>query len=198
MLENLREEKEQGALRAAELQREKEAELERQRHEEEEEQRRLAAEQKAVAEKSHTTKVMNGHQRTSSEVDYGIENGNPNVGSPSAKNRNPKPATKAGRASAAAAGRSTESSKQVRKADKPKPVIRQMRMVANLLVTLLKNMGRSMSANPLSFLRTLLVVFGVLMALSRADVRNRLRRITDSGWQKIRGTVGMGVKVSYI
>ncbi|OJD16166.1 hypothetical protein AJ78_03655 [Emergomyces pasteurianus Ep9510] len=198
-LENLREEKEQGALRAAELQREKEEELERQRQEEEE-QRRLAAEQKAIAEKSHTTKVMNGHRRTSSEVDYGIENGNPMAGSPpSIKNRNLKPATKAGRASASmTAGRSTESSKQVKKVDKPKPVIRQMRMLANLLATLLKSMGRSMSSNPLTFLRTILVVFGVLMALSRADVRNRLRRITDSGWQKIRGTVGMGVKVSYI
>ncbi|OAX84880.1 hypothetical protein ACJ72_00757 [Emergomyces africanus] len=198
-LENLREEKEQGVLRAAELQREKEAELERQRQEDEEE-RRLAAEQKAVAEKSHTAKLMNGHRRTNSEVDYGIENGNPNVGSPpSIKNRNLKPATKAGRASTSTtAGRSTESSKQIKKVDKPKSAMRQMRMVANLLITLLKNMGRSMSANPLAFLRTILVVFGVLMALSRADVRNRLRRVTDAGWQKIRGTVGMGVKVSYI
>ncbi|PGH02484.1 hypothetical protein GX51_04652 [Blastomyces parvus] len=200
-LENLREEKEQGVLRAAELQREKDAELERQRQQEEEEQQRRAAEQKAAAEISHTAKVMNGHRKTSSEVDYGIENGNPNTGSPSsAKNRNLKPATKSGRVStsAAAPGRSTESSKQVKKTDKPKPAMRQMRMFANLLVTLLRNMGRSMSANPLSFLRTLLVVFGVLMALSRADVRHRLRRIADSGWQKIRGTVGMGVKVSYI
>ncbi|EEQ84394.2 peroxin 26 [Blastomyces dermatitidis ER-3] len=200
MLENLREEKEQGALRAAELQREKEAELERRRQAEEEQQRR-AAEQRAAAEKSHAAKGMNGHQRTSSEVDYGIENGNPNAGSPSsAKNRTLKPATKSGRVSSSATvpGRSTESSKQVKKVDKPKPAMRQLRMFANFLVTLLRSMGRSMSANPLSFLRALLVVFGVLMALSRADVRNRLRRITHSGWQKIRGTLGMGLKVSYI
>ncbi|PGH15449.1 hypothetical protein AJ79_02426 [Helicocarpus griseus UAMH5409] len=195
-LENLREEKEQGALRAAELQREKEAELELQQRQQEE-QRRVAAEQKVAAEKAHTAKVMDGHhQRTSSEVDYGIEKGNPNVGS-SSKNRNLKPATKVGRASAASRS-SAESSKQVKKTEKQKPVVRQMRMFANLLVALVRNMGRSMSANPLSFLRTLLVVFGALMALSRAGVRDRLRRFTDSGWQKIRGTVGMGVKVSYI
>ncbi|EEH35513.1 peroxin 26 [Paracoccidioides lutzii Pb01] len=194
-LENLREEKEQGLLRSAELQREKEAELERQRQEE---QGRLAAEQKAAAEKSLASKLVNGHQRTSSEVDYGIENGVPNVGS-STKNRILKPATKVGRASASTTGRSAaESSKQVKKTGKSKPVIRQMRMLANLLVALVRYIGRSMSANPLSFLRTLLIVFGALLALSRANVRARLRRITDSGWQKIRGTVGMGVKVSYI
>ncbi|ODH13549.1 hypothetical protein ACO22_07140 [Paracoccidioides brasiliensis] len=201
-LENLREEKEQGLLRSAELQREKEAELERQRQEE---QGRLAAEQKAAAEKSLASKLRNSHQRTSSEVDYGIDNGVPNVGS-SSKNRILKPATKVGRASAsassssaAAAGRSAaESSKQVKKTGKSKPVIRQMRMLANMLVALVKYIGRSKSASSMSFLRTLLIVFGALLALSRANVRARLRRVTDSGWQKIRGTVGMGVKVSYI
>ncbi|ODH46840.1 hypothetical protein GX48_07044 [Paracoccidioides brasiliensis] len=202
-LENLREEKEQGLLRSAELQREKEAELERQRQEE---QGRLAAEQKAAAEKSLASKLGNSHQRTSSEVDYGIDNGVPNVGS-SSKNRILKPATKVGRASAsassssaaAAAGRSAaESSKQVKKTGKSKPVIRQMRMLANMLVALVKYIGRSKSASSMSFLRTLLIVFGALLALSRANVRARLRRVTDSGWQKIRGTVGMGVKVSYI
>ncbi|KAK2794901.1 hypothetical protein FQN50_009825 [Emmonsiellopsis sp. PD_5] len=198
-LDNLREEKERGAQRAAELQREKEAELERQRQAEE--QRKLAEQQKAAAaEKSHLSKAINGHRRTSSEVDYGIEKGNPTASSASSnKTRNLKPATKAG-ARASTTNRSTEPpSKQVKKVDKSRPVvIRQLRMLGNLLVMMVKNMGRSMSANPLSFLRTLLVVIGALMALSRADVRDRIRRVTNSGWQKVRGTVGMGVKVSYI
>jgi hypothetical protein len=50
----------------------------------------------------------------------------------------------------------------------------------------------------MSIVRTLLFVLGILMAMSRQDVRDRVRRITGGAWQKIRSTVGMGVKVSYI
>ena len=47
-------------------------------------------------------------------------------------------------------------------------------------------------------LRFVLFLVGLVLALSRRDVKDRLGRITGSGWEKIRGTVGMGVKVSYI
>ncbi|QSS59972.1 peroxin 26 [Histoplasma capsulatum] len=186
-LENLREERKQGELHAAELQREKEAEFERQRQEAAK--KKLPTGKKTATEKSRIAKVTNVHRRMGSEVDYGIENELPNAGTPSGKSRNLKPARKAVKAASASA---TEASKQSNQA------MGRMRMFASLLVALLRNMRRYMSANPLSFLRALLIVFGVLIALRRADVRNRLRRTMHSGWQKIRGTVGMGVKVSYI
>ncbi len=58
--------------------------------------------------------------------------------------------------------------------------------------------ARALKTNPLLLLRTLAFVVGLLAALSRADVRDRLRRITGAGWGKVKGTVGMGVKVSHI
>lgn len=71
-------------------------------------------------------------------------------------------------------------------------------MLANLLVKMVKNLAKSLTANPLAYLRTLLLVLGFVMALGRQDVRDRIRRLTGAGWDKVRGTVGMGVKVSYI
>jgi hypothetical protein len=68
-LEGLKEEKERGEMRAAELQRQKDAELERQRDDE----RQQAEEEAAKAAVAQT----NGHKRNTSEVDYGIEKGSP-------------------------------------------------------------------------------------------------------------------------
>lgn len=59
-------------------------------------------------------------------------------------------------------------------------------------------MSKTVAGNPLSIARTLLFMLGIIVALSRQNIREKIRRITGSGWQKIKGTVGMGVKVSYI
>ena len=70
-----------------------------------------------------------------------------------------------------------------------------------VLVTLqhiILNIRRSMSQNPMVLLRTIMFLVGVILAFSRRDVRDRVSRITAIGWEKVRGTVGMGVKVSYI
>jgi hypothetical protein len=192
-LDGLREEKERGNQRAAEIQREKEEELERLRLEQE----RNAEQQKtSISEKLQTGKGQNAHRKTSSEVDYGIEKSHPNGIS---KARNAKPTSRPGKTIGRTAfSPPPEASKQVKKVEKLNSVLRQTRMAAHLLVALVRNLGRSMSNNPMPFLRSLLLIVGVLMALSRPDVRDRIRRITDAGWQKIRRTVGMGVKVSYI
>ncbi|KAF2400808.1 hypothetical protein EJ06DRAFT_581860 [Trichodelitschia bisporula] len=58
--------------------------------------------------------------------------------------------------------------------------------------------ARGVRANPLAMLRTLLVLLAFALAFGRRDVRERVRRIIRRGWEKVRGTVGMGVKVSYI
>ena len=192
-LDSLREEKERGSQRAAEIQREKEEELERLRQEQE---RRNAEQQASIAERPQGGRGQSGHRKTSSEVDYGIEKSHPNSIS---KTRNTKPTTRPGKAFGRTAfSPPPESSKQVKKVEKPNPMLRQTRMAAHLLVTLVRNLARSMSSNPMSFLRSILLILGVLMALSRPNVRDRIRRITDAGWQKIRRTLGMGVKVSYI
>jgi hypothetical protein len=186
-LEGLKEEKERGELRAAELQRQKDMELERQRDDE-----RRRVEEAAAA----TPPRANGHKRNTSEVDYGIEKGSPRSTSKgkgsssksSDKSPNAKPTTRTALSSG-----SKNSKKQV----KPAPPAKSQ-AVANTLRNLFKHIIQSVSGNPLSIVRTLLFVLGILMAMSRQDVRERVRRLTGSAWQKVKGTVGMGVKVSYI
>ena len=49
------------------------------------------------------------------------------------------------------------------------------------------------------FLMQLLAfIVGLLIVISRRDVKERIRRLMALGWGKVRQTAGMGVKVSYI
>ena len=58
--------------------------------------------------------------------------------------------------------------------------------------------GKSISSNPAVLLRTVLFLITIVLALSRHDVRDRLHRMIGLGWENLRRTVGMGIKVSYI
>ncbi|KAL3444973.1 hypothetical protein BJX65DRAFT_164519 [Aspergillus insuetus] len=189
-LDGLKEEKEQGKLRAAALQREKDAELERQIQEAE----RQKAEDIAAAERASQQK---GHKRSDSEVDYGIEKPHPNGNARGKKSTDKGGSSKAGSSSSRKAV-SPPSSKNVKKAEKPETRARQSQALATVLRNLVQYLGKSISNNPLWFVRSLLFLLGLIFALNRPNVRERIRRIVGSGWQKVRGTVGMGVKVSYI
>jgi hypothetical protein len=187
-LEGLKEEKERGEMRAAELQRSKDAELEQQREDE----RREAEEAAAAAARSQST----GHKRNTSEVDYGIEKSRPQS-SPKGKGSRSTDKSPNGKST----GRTTLSSsgsKNVKKNEKIQPRGRSYQAVTTTLRNLFRHIIQTVSGNPMSLVRTLLFVIGILMAMSRQDVRERVRRVTDSAWQKVKGTVGMGVKVSYI
>ncbi|KAJ5537186.1 hypothetical protein N7513_010372 [Penicillium frequentans] len=188
-LEGLKEEKERGELRAAELQRAKDAELERQRDEE-----RQRAEEEASA--AARQQQPNGHKRNTSEVDYGIEKGSPRSGSKGKASRSADKSPN-GKATPRTA-LSSSSSKNSKKPVKPEPRTSQVRAVALGIRNLFKNLIQNISGNPMSLARTLLFLLGILMAFSRQDIRERVRRVTGSAWQKVKGTVGMGVKVSYI
>ncbi|PYH45619.1 protein pex26 [Aspergillus saccharolyticus JOP 1030-1] len=192
-LEGLKEEKQQGELRAAALQREKDAELERQAREAE--RRRLEEDAAAAAAAAATEQSQpKGHGRSSSEVDYGIEKTYPNG---SVKGRG-----KSSNGRQAATGRtafSPSGSKSVKKTDKPAEArAKRSQALTNVVRNLMRFIAKSIAGNSLSVARTILFLLGILFALSRQDIRERVRRITGAGWQKVKGTIGMGVKVSYI
>lgn len=185
-LEGLKEEKERGEMRAVELQRAKDAELERQREDE----RREAEEAAAAAARLQS----NGHKRNTSEVDYGIDKNRSN-GSPKgkgARQSTDKPLNGKSRTSL------SSGSKNVKKQDKVEPRGHSTRAVTTGLRNIFRHIIRTVSGNPMSIVRTLLFVIGILMAISRQGVRDRIRRVTDGAWQKVKATAGMGVKVSYI
>ncbi|KAL1620721.1 hypothetical protein SLS56_009540 [Neofusicoccum ribis] len=61
-----------------------------------------------------------------------------------------------------------------------------------------KTGGDSLTQNPMAFLRTLLFLLAFALAFGRQDLRDRVKRLLRLAWEKLRRTVGMGVKVSYI
>ena len=77
-------------------------------------------------------------------------------------------------------------------------IFKRSAAVLSTLQQLIKIMTEQMSQNRMSLLRFVLFLMGLIVAFSRRDVRDRLGRLTGAGWDKVKRTVGMGVKVSYI
>lgn len=63
---------------------------------------------------------------------------------------------------------------------------------------LIANTAHQMTANPMAMFRTFLFLLAFVLAIGRRDLRERIMRIIRQAWDKVRRTVGMGVKVSYI
>ncbi|KAF1830881.1 hypothetical protein BDW02DRAFT_572554 [Decorospora gaudefroyi] len=64
--------------------------------------------------------------------------------------------------------------------------------------SMISNTAHQITANPMAFFRTLLFLLAFGLAFGRRDLRERVLRILRNAWDKVRRTVGMGVKVSYI
>lgn len=137
------------------------------------------------------------HRRSNSEQDYGIED----AGKPP-KPKDPvqvRPPVRAGsKSSLQRNGKPSPSKVSSRKASNSNGVVRRVVALVAAFQNLVSNMTQSMSKNPLAMLRFILFLVALLLALSRRDVKERVKRITGSGWDKVRSTIGMGVKVSYI
>jgi hypothetical protein len=63
---------------------------------------------------------------------------------------------------------------------------------------LISNTAHQMTANPMALFRTFLFLLAFVLAIGRRDLRERIMRLLRNAWEKVRRTVGMGVKVSYI
>lgn len=146
------------------------------------------------------------HKRTSSEIDYGIEKEPPNGNAiPAPKTQIPASLSNAA-ASAAATGASHQSpaeaakSRNMRKSPQKRPPSygQPLSNLFQVLQNLVRNMTNSVRSNPTMLFRMLLSVLAIIMALSRRDIRDRAKSILGNGWDKVRNTIGMGVKVSYI
>ena len=66
------------------------------------------------------------------------------------------------------------------------------------LQQLMMSVTQTMSNKPMVLLKAILFLVSIALALGRRDIRDRIRRMTGRGWDKIKETGAMGVKVSYI
>ena len=144
------------------------------------------------------------HRRLSSEHDYGIEETQPKPKSPPLQAIPPKPSDDSGPRPIRKPSGNLQSRPSRPPPSKPSRDIPQSTILKRsiaLLSTihkLLSNMTFHMSQNPAVLLRFVLFLMALIAAFGRRDLRERMRRIAGSGYDKVRNTVGMGFKVSYI
>lgn len=89
---------------------------------------------------------------------------------------------------------------QARGKDRLHPVTMYQRLALMLssLQSTLMGFTRSAQDHPLAALRNLFFLFAFIVAFARRDIRQRIRRMMQDAMLKLRQTVGMGTKVSYI
>ena len=58
--------------------------------------------------------------------------------------------------------------------------------------------SRGITGNSMALFRLMMFLVAFLLILARRDLRMKLKRAIDDGWMKVKQTIGMGTKVSYI
>ena len=135
-------------------------------------------------------------ERSNSEQDYGVEKPGAPPNAPKEQAAPPNAPQKPAKAVQSKYPRSSPT-KSTGKATNTS-IYKRSAAVLSALQQLISNMTEQMSQNPMSLLRFVLFLMGLIVAFSRRDVKDRLGRLTGAGWDKVKRTVGMGVKVSYI
>lgn len=207
-LQSLQDEQKEAERRAREEQRyqeellQRDVEDQRRRREQEERERRLLEERRE-------------RQKTPSEIDYGVEDTLPSPSSSKARSIKassvnggpsssksivvPDPTPPSSRPSKPQPGKPVSSRGSVGAVNKIEPtLINRASTILSNLRRLLDEMTGSVTATPMSVLRTLGFILFFLAVFGRRQVRERIRRVAAQGWMKLLQTAGMGVKVSYI
>lgn len=190
-LQSLQDERDEAERREEEARREEEDRLRREMEEakrlrakNEERERRRLEEQRAL-------------RREGSEVDYGVEN-TPSIAGSSRGSRTNRagsgPASGPPAHSKGGLGRPRGKTSAA-----PVPTFgARATTVMSRLAGLMDQLRASFRTNPMLLMRLLAFVMGFLLVFGQKDIRERAQRVLRTGWDKIKATAGMGVKVSYI
>ena len=71
-------------------------------------------------------------------------------------------------------------------------------MIMARLRAVVYQLGSTLNNNPVSLMRFLAFIMGLLLVLGHKGIRQRLQRTIGASWNKVKATAGMGTKVSYI
>ncbi|KAI0881875.1 uncharacterized protein GGS22DRAFT_51677 [Annulohypoxylon maeteangense] len=194
----LDDERREAFLQALQSLQEEQQESERKQHEEQqkqeeqlqkdlEEARRLRAENEARERRRLDEERA---KREGSEVDYGIEN---SQSAPRSKN---KPRTSSGSSGLSRAAKS--SAPKGKKAVAPPSFGARAAVVIMNFRKVIEQLGATLKANPMLLMRLVAFLISIVVMFGRKGVRERIQQILGTGWNKVRSTAGMGVKVSYI
>ena len=141
-------------------------------------------------------KSFAAHRRSDSAQDYGIDKPHTPLDAPKSQPTISKATSKLAK-TIQPKGSHSSANKSAKKASNTS-IYKRGSAVLYALQQLIKNMTEQVSQNPMSLLRFVLFLMGLIAAFSRREVKDRLGRLTGAGWDKIKRTMSMGVKVSYI
>ena len=190
-LQSLQEEQMESERREKEERRYQEEQLKR--DVEEARRRRIESEEREKREEE----ARNKRSEKGSEIDYGVEDSPPRPGSSKSRSSVKGGSAKGGRSlpSSSPTARSSVPAKNVKVP--PSLLTRAGNVVTNVR-KLVESMAGSFKTRPMLLMQMLGFIVGILVLLSRRDVKERVKSILGKGWGKVRQTAGMGVKVSYI
>lgn len=126
-------------------------------------------------------------RREGSEIDYGIDS------TPSANGASKGKRT---RSNSSAFSRPKQPAKG--KAAAPPSMGARAAMIFSNLRQVIEQLGTSFKANPVLLMRFIAFLVGLIVMFGNQRIRERITRILGTGWNKVKATAGMGVKVSYI
>ncbi|TQN73359.1 hypothetical protein CSHISOI_02150 [Colletotrichum shisoi] len=191
-LESLQEEQQEQERQESEERRRQEEQLRRDideakklRAENEERERRRLEEERA--------------RREGAEGDYGIEKTPSKAGSSKAGSSKGRHA----RAVSNASGSNNANPKMpVSRAKGKTPATPTLGTRASMALSrvreLIDQLGASFKTNPMVLMRLVAFILGLVVMFGQKNVRERIQRVLGNGWDKVKATAGMGVKVSYI
>lgn len=180
-LHGLKEEQEETKNREKELQKQQQKQLEQQRREEEK--RRIEEERRKEEEILRREEA----RRTQRPPDSGT----------GSSNMKPKPTPNHGRPDSLGSPPSRRK-KEVSRRPPPASLYNRATSFFAAFQTMIQQTAESLSQNPMAMMRAVLFLLMFALAFGRRDLRVRVKRMIQRAWEKVRGTVGMGVKVSYI
>lgn len=194
-LHGLKEEQENALLREKEIQRRQREEAEMQRKQEELDRREAEDQRRQDEEEQSRRKALeaNNKQNTSRPPpDTRSNAARPTTPTPSSRN----PRTALSPTPINTRSQNTNNKKSVIR-KQPSIISRASTVIAALQTTLMAT-ANGLRNNPMALLRTMLFLLAFALAFGRQEIRERVKRLLAGAGEKLRATVGMGVKVSYI
>lgn len=192
-LQSLQEEQHEAERREKEERRYQEEQLKRDM--EDARRKRLESEERERRQEEEERNKRKERTRGSIETDYGVEDARPGS---SSKPRSVKSGSVNGSSKKSASSPTARSSAPAKATKAPPTFMARAGNVISNLRKLIESMAESFQTKPMFLMQMLAFIVGLLVVLSRRDVKERIKRIMGGGWQKLRQTAGMGVKVSYI
>lgn len=130
-------------------------------------------------------------KREGSEIDYGVER--------SSETNGKAGHTRASSSAAISRSAKTNNPKGKGKAVAARPGIgKRATMILLNLRNVVAQMASTVTGNPMLLMRLVAFAISIIYMFGKKDIRERLQRVFRTGWDKVKATAGMGVKVSYI